>query len=84
MTVFSKDKQHAGAFDFTESIYTPQDLCLYRGCFDKKYVVEKTEQQIEKYYLTNWRTFQISDHLPLWIELKIDFSKEYLERIPRN
>jgi len=84
MTVFSEGKQHAGAFDFTETIYPPQDLNLYRGYFAEKYVTGKTEQQIEKYYLTNWRTFEMSDHLPLWIELKIDFSKQYLEIIPRE
>jgi hypothetical protein len=29
-------------------------------------------------YYNDWRTFQMSDHLPLWIELQIDFGKEYL------
>jgi len=84
MTVFSEGKQHAGALDFTETLYTPQDLCHYRGYFNEKYVTGKTEQQIEKYYLTNWRTFEMSDHLPLWIELKVDFSNQYLEKIPRD
>ena len=84
MIVFSEGKQRAGALDFTETLYTPQDLCLYRGYFHEKYVTGKTEQQIEKYYLTNWRTFEISDHLPLWIELKIDFSTQYLEKIPKE
>lgn len=83
MTVFSEGKQHSGSFDFTETIYPPQDLHLYRGYFNEKYIKEKTEQQIEKYYLTNWRTFQMSDHLPLWIELKIDFSNQYLDKIQK-
>ena len=81
MTVFSEGKQHAGAFNFTETLYAPQDLNLYRGYFDEKYKTDKTEQQIEKYYLTNWRTFEMSDHLPLWIELKINFSNQYLEKM---
>ncbi|HKH49128.1 MAG TPA: endonuclease/exonuclease/phosphatase family protein [Thermoanaerobaculia bacterium] len=29
----------------------------------------------------DWRTYQMSDHLPMWIELRVDFSREYLERI---
>ena len=33
---------------------------------------------LEKYY-NEWRTFQMSDHLPLWVELEIDFSSKYLE-----
>lgn len=30
--------------------------------------------------LKTWRTYMASDHLPLWVELKIDYSDEYLER----
>ncbi|EGB14958.1 Endonuclease/exonuclease/phosphatase [Pseudodesulfovibrio mercurii] len=36
---------------------------------------------LRDYYLTTWRTFQVSDHLPLWVELSIDFSAEYLTRL---
>jgi hypothetical protein len=38
-------------------------------------------REIERYYLSTWRTFQMSDHLPLWVELKTDFSDEYLTRL---
>ena len=81
MTVFSEGKQRAGAFNFSETIYPPHDVEVYQRYFADKYIIDKTSQQIEKYYLTNWRTYQMSDHLPLWIELKIDFSNQYLERI---
>jgi endonuclease/exonuclease/phosphatase family metal-dependent hydrolase len=81
MTVFSEETQRAGAFDFTETIYTEQDLSLYKGYFDEKYITGKSEKQLMTYYMTNWRTFQMSDHLPLWIELKIDFSNQYLKRM---
>ena len=37
-----------------------------------------SEEALEKYY-EEWRTFQMSDHLPLWVELKIDFTDGYLE-----
>jgi endonuclease/exonuclease/phosphatase family metal-dependent hydrolase len=81
MTVFSEQEQRAGAFNFTESIYTPEDLDVYLKYFDEKNVKGKTAAAIEKYYLSTWRTFQISDHLPLWVELKIDFSDAYLKRL---
>jgi hypothetical protein len=81
MTVFSEDKQRAGAFNFTETLYTAADLDDYRKYFDAKHTSGKTEQQIMKYYLSSWRTFQISDHLPLWIELQVDFSDQYLKNI---
>ena len=33
------------------------------------------------YYKTYWRTHQMSDHLPLWAALKVDFGRDYLERL---
>ena len=39
---------------------------------------KRSDTSLEKYY-DEWRTFQASDHLPLWVEIKIDFSNEYLE-----
>ncbi|MDR3246230.1 MAG: endonuclease/exonuclease/phosphatase family protein [Prevotellaceae bacterium] len=81
MTLFSKDKQKSGAFNFTESIYTPEDMETYQQYFSEKNTKGKTAKEIETYYLSTWRTFQISDHLPLWVELKIDFSDQYLEKI---
>ncbi len=38
------------------------------------------EGELKKYY-KEWRTFQLSDHMPLWVELKINYSSEYLQRI---
>ena len=82
MIVFSEGKQHAGAFDFSESVYSPEDMGVYREYFEAKNTVGKTEKEVTNYYLSKWRTFQMSDHLPLWIELKIDFSNQYLAKIP--
>jgi hypothetical protein len=31
-------------------------------------------------YYRDWRTYQVSDHLPMWIELETDFSEQYLVR----
>ena len=81
MTVFSEGAQRAGSFNFSESIYSKQDFEIYRECFEKEYKKKKLSKPIEAYYLETWRTFQISDHLPLWIELKIDFSNQYLKKI---
>ena len=36
---------------------------------------------LKDYYIKEWRTFQLSDHLPLWVDLKIDFSGAYLESL---
>ena len=81
MTVFSEGTQRAGAFNFTESVYTEHDTDVYRQYFPEKNVLGKTEAEIQKYYMSSWRTFQMSDHLPMWAELKIDFSNEYLDTL---
>ncbi|MDX1785287.1 MAG: endonuclease/exonuclease/phosphatase family protein [Roseovarius sp.] len=39
------------------------------------------DAKLKNYYLQEWRTFHGSDHLPLWVELKIDFSGDYLGRL---
>lgn len=78
MTVFSEGEQRAGSFNFTKSVYTADDMEIYRKYFPEKNTLNKSEKDIQKYYLSTWRTFQMSDHLPLWAELKIDFSDQYL------
>ena len=80
MTVFKEKEQKAGTFHFEETVYTAQDLETYKEYFLDK-IKGKTNEDIIKYYLTSWRTYQMSDHLPLWVELKIDFSNQYLERL---
>jgi len=56
-------------------------MSVYKKYFPEKSIAGKSDTDIEKYYMTSWRTFEMSDHLPLWVELKIDFSNQYLERI---
>ncbi len=34
-------------------------------------------------YFDQWRTWQVSDHMPLWIELQIDFTDDYLKRLAK-
>jgi len=80
MIVFSENEQKAGAFNFAKTVYTKENM----DCYTKYFLNEiegKSEQEIEKYFLTSWRTYQMSDHLPLWVELKIDFSNQYLEKV---
>jgi hypothetical protein len=31
-----------------------------------------------------WRTWQMSDHYPLWVEIKTDFTDEYLEGLAES
>lgn len=44
---------------------------------------EKLNSREERldYYKNIWRTFQLSDHFPLWVTLKTDFTDRYLQQI---
>jgi exonuclease III len=49
-----------------------------------KYETEQKTGSFNFAYLSIWRTFQMSDHLPLWVELKIDFSNQYFGKDKRG
>lgn len=40
---------------------------------------EEREEKRKKF--REWRTYQMSDHLPMWVELRIDFGDDYLRAI---
>ena len=145
MVLYDDDKQRAGAFNFTDSVYHPDDWEVYQPLFQDAYdkMIEKEKESFAKaldeyaakkekfekamtkyekdraqyekdkeeykknpqgskpklptkpkeptvpntthtpkdvYFTRVWRTHQMSDHLPLWVELKIDFSDQYLKK----
>jgi len=69
----------AGVFNFYDYIYGVADEAIFKDDMGKGYADKKDAKKRTTYY-KQWRTYQMSDHLPMWIELKIDFSKEYLQR----
>jgi hypothetical protein len=74
----------AGVFDFYKSVFRVEDREAYIADMGAAYKKNskgqpRTEVGKAKYYKTYWRTFQMSDHLPMWIDVKIDYAKEYLE-----
>lgn len=81
MLIFDRANGKAGSFKFQDVVYKNDEMAVYRDKFEEKNTQGKTEDAINKYYLSKWRTFQMSDHIPLWVELHIDFSNEYLEKI---
>jgi hypothetical protein len=56
--------------------------------FDKGVTVDKgdprTREQAREWYAGAWRTYQISDHLPMWTALEVDFRSEYLSKTERE
>ncbi len=76
---------HAGVFDYYKVLYQPGDEAEYVEDMGEAYEVnskkvKRTDKQKTAYYL-GWRTYQMSDHLPMWIELKTDFADAYLTEL---
>jgi endonuclease/exonuclease/phosphatase family metal-dependent hydrolase len=59
----------AGVFNFYKHVYREEDEEIFAGDI------------IGRAKYSQWRTYQMSDHLPMWIELRVDFSTEYLRAI---
>lgn len=55
----------AGVFDYFEHVYRVDQA--------QDYLPGESEAKFR-----DWRTYKMSDHLPMWIELRNDFSEEYL------
>jgi len=67
-----------GIFRFTDSVFRDQDTDAYsagmRDTCHEKYQGATNKKGFYK----KWRTFQMSDHYPLWVELRIDFSDPFI------
>lgn len=70
------DIMSADIFDFFQHVFTKEDEDIYRAESDNGL------KPNSKY--TTWRTYKMSDHLPMWIELRKDFSQEYLDEILKD
>lgn len=74
----------AGVFDFYKSVFRAEDRDAFVADMGTAYTKNskgepRTEAGKTQYYKTYWRTFQMSDHLPMWIDVMIDYSEEYLQ-----
>jgi len=68
-----------GVVDPFQVVYTAQEEAEYKELMLKP---KKKRSDPDKYYrYKTWRTHQISDHKPLWVEFKIDYTDEYLEKL---
>jgi endonuclease/exonuclease/phosphatase family metal-dependent hydrolase len=67
------DIKGANVFDFFEHVFKTEDETIYRN-EDRNGLKANTSYN-------DWRTYKMSDHLPMWIELRTDFGKEYLDNV---
>ena len=66
----------AGVFDFFDVVYRTDEKDIYHPFMRKP----GSEDDFYSSY-TRWRTHQMSDHLPMWVELHVDFAREYLDEV---
>jgi hypothetical protein len=72
------DKIEMGAVNFYDAVFNDEK---YYKKIAKELYKKKNESMPKNWKLEQWRTFNMSDHFPLWIELKIDFTDQYLETL---
>lgn len=70
----------AGVFNFFDSVYRDEDEKMYADQIGEGYHSAGTDKKKTQAYKF-WRTFHMSDHLPMWFEMPIDFGREALEKI---
>ena len=71
------DVGNAGIFDYYRQVFRAGDDDP--GGEDERYYAEKAAEHRISY--REWRTWQMSDHLPMWIELRTDFGNDYLSAL---
>jgi hypothetical protein len=60
------DESRSGVFDYYQQVYRLQDETAY-------------DRGTSKLSFKQWRSYKMSDHLPIWCEVGIDFGIDYLQ-----
>lgn len=69
-------------FDWRSTVFREDEIDYY----EQYNVKEEAGKKVPRYKTWNkrwykeWMTHQMSDHLPIWVELEIDYSDKYLEQ----
>jgi endonuclease/exonuclease/phosphatase family metal-dependent hydrolase len=89
----SGEKKCAGVFNYYDSVFRKDEFAAYfpiasnrdkvltEGDNKGKKIWGDDDAAHETYFTKQWRTWQMSDHLPMWVQLKIDFTDSYLETL---
>lgn len=80
----TEDKQfklrESGCFHWQDYVFRDTDYAIYKPQMPTKTATKKAAKTDLASY-KKWRTWQISDHLPLWAEIQIDFTEAYLQSL---
>ena len=73
--------QDAGCFHWQDYVFRDDaDYADYKQLMPRKTKRGKPAKTDAAAY-RKWRTWQMSDHLPLWTEIKMDFTESYLKSL---
>jgi hypothetical protein len=75
-------KARAGSVDIFKNVYTADQFDEFKAqvAASSNSRLKKSKEDPLDYYL-DWRTYQFSDHAPLWVRLKVNDSENYLKRL---
>lgn len=79
-------KRNAGVLPLFEEIFTDDHFQDYADFVKAKTASGETaanDDELHKVY-QSWRTYQFSDHYPMWVRLQTDGSAAYLERLANS
>lgn len=74
-------KHNAGVLNYYKAVFTEDEAEGYYPLGKANGKWPDSEPERKSYFAKDWRTWQMSDHLPLFVELRIDFTEKYLQRI---
>jgi len=74
-------KRHAGVFRIFEHVFTPDQFDDFKAAAHESPNGAKTTASDLKDYYLDWRTYQFSDHNPMWVQLDVNASGPYLKEL---
>ncbi len=77
---------NSGTFDWRGDVYGDVDKAAYKKIAKKMRKEQGKDMYSDwnKSYQAHFASFEMSDHLPIWVEIRTDYSDEYLERFLRR
>ncbi|MDX6601288.1 MAG: hypothetical protein QOF13_490 [Solirubrobacterales bacterium] len=70
-------EKDAGSVKIFDNVFADDQWSRYRKDFESVKKLKKSDDP--ETYFRKWRTWQLSDHQPLWVRLKADDSDNYLK-----
>ncbi len=79
---FIDNEKNAGVYKLFRNSFTKGQEADYKTAMSKTTAFNGTKYSgnFTKYY-RDWKTYQLSDHNPLWVRLKVNESDAYLKRM---